>query len=129
MKTAMIAIAGVLLITPSCRTKEKETAGKGGGASVNVYPQHHGVAKNLVNFKVYIKYNTNDAPSSGVYDDSLTCINRDSLTIATFVGLRNGKYYLFANGYDTAVKSNLSGGLPYTITVQAGQDLELPVSE
>jgi hypothetical protein len=118
------------MLTTSCNHDDKiEVAGPGGAASISVYPQHHEVARNLVNFKVYIKYNTSDAPAGGKYDDSLTCSNHDSLVSCKFTNLKNGKYYMYAYGYDTSIAQNVKGGAPYTITKQVAQDFFLPVSE
>ena len=124
-----LSIICVVLAFSACRTKEKITPGKGGNAAVTVYPQHHLVAKNIINGKLYIKYNTLDAPADGLYNDSVSCTNHDSLLSGTFTGLQNGNYYLHATGYDTSVKQPVKGGLPYTITSQTAQSTNLPVSE
>ena len=128
MKT-FITILAMTLCFIACKTKDKTQPGKGGNATVNVFPQHHEVAKNLISFKVYIKYNTQDAPTSGVYDDSVTCTNHDSLVSGSFIGLQNGNYYFYGYGYDTSIKENVHGGAPYTITSQTAQNYNLPVSE
>jgi len=115
----------------SCTKKKADTtvAGKGGSASLMIYPQHHTVAKNLRNMKVFVKYNTSEPPSNGVYDDSATCTITDSISMGQFSGLTNGNYYLFGSGYDTSIFQNVKGGIPYTITQQAAQNVTLPVSE
>ena len=113
----------------SCKPDKGVTPGKGGSATVNVYLQHHTIAKRLVNCKVYIRYNTLDAPTSGVYDDSMVCINHDSLVSCSFTGLQNGNYYFYGKGYDTSISQAVKGGLPYTISSQTVQDFDLPVSE
>ena len=129
IKTIFIVAAIISTITVGCNHDTTTVAGKGGNATVIVYPQHHEVAKNLINFKVYVKYNTHDAPSNGVYDDSVACINHDSLVSCSFAGLRNGNYYFYGKGYDTSISGDLKGGTPYTITQQASQSMNLPVSE
>lgn len=112
-----------------CTHETVSIGGKGGAATVVVYPQHHHEAKNLTDFKVYIKYNTLDAPVDNVYDDSALCTNHDDLVSCAFSGLKNGNYYFYGYGYDSTVPGNVKGGLPYTITQQASQNLDLPVSE
>ncbi len=124
-----ILAATILLSITSCRTTPKDTAGKGGSASIIVYPQHHQIAKRLINGKVYVRYNTLDVPTSGVYDDSMICSNHDSLISCTFTGLKNGNYYFYATGYDTSISQAVKGGSPYTITAQTTQSFNLPVSE
>ena len=102
----------VTLFAPACKTKNKDVPGKGGNATVNVYPQHHTIAKRLINMKVYIRYNTLDAPTSGVYDDSISCLNHDSLVSCSFTGLKSGNYYFYGKGYDTSINQAVTGGLP-----------------
>lgn len=128
MKKYIIILLALTTITTACRKKPRE-AGKGGSATVNVYPQHHGDASKLITFKVYIKYNVSDAPANGQYDDSMSCINRDSLVTCSFTGLKNGNYYLYGRGYDTAYEQEVRGGIPYSITAQSAQDMVLSVSE
>ena len=129
MKEIFIISAAAIALLSACKTKEKDVPGKGGNATLNVYPQHHEIAKRLVNFKVYIKYNTSDAPTSGVYDDSMACTNHDSLVSCSFSGLKNGNYYFYGYGYDTSINQNVHGGIPYTVTVQGIQSFNLSVSE
>lgn len=120
----------ILLLTISCKPDKKEGGGKGGSATLVIYPQHHTVAKNIINGKVFIRYNTLDAPTSGVYDDSATCTNHDSLLSGTIINLKNGNYYLFATGFDTSVNQYVKGGVPYTISAQSTTlTVNLPVSE
>lgn len=129
-KIFLTSLLAAVLFTTSCNHKDKtEIGGPGGNATVNVYPQHHQVAKNLIAFKVYVKYNTSDAPSNGVYDDSLNCISVDSVVSCKFTGLKNGNYYFYGYGYDTSISQNVKGGAPYTITTQQTQNFNLPVSE
>lgn len=131
-RAIFIVAAGCMLVFPGCEhDAAKIAAGKGDGgmATVNVFPRHNGVTANLINVKVYVKYNTIDAPANGVYDDSMACANYDSLVSCAFTGLRNGSYYFYGYGYDTSVSKNVKGGIPYTITTQNTQTLYLPVSE
>jgi hypothetical protein len=126
------AVVFAFALFSSCNHEDAVIAagkGDGGKATVNVFPQHHGVAANLINFKVYVKYNAADAPSNGAYDDSVDCANYDSLVSCAFTALRNGNYYFYGRGYDTSISQNVKGGLPYRITAQQTQSFNLPVSE
>lgn len=125
----LLLIAALTLMAASCHKKDGGGAGKGGSASLQVYPQHHKIARNLVNMIVYVKYNTSDAPANGVYDDSLSCVDADTAQYCIFPGLKNGNYYFYGKGYDTSIKQAVQGGLPYTITLQQAQVFDLPVSE
>ncbi|NDC40506.1 MAG: hypothetical protein EBZ77_02995 [Chitinophagia bacterium] len=118
-----------ILLAAGCRTKDRALAGKGGQASLVVTPQHHLVTKNLVQMKVYIRYNSLEAPSGNVYDDSANCTTSGGVSTATFTGLNNGDYYIFGQGYDTSVKQPVRGGMPFSISVQTTQTASLPVSE
>jgi hypothetical protein len=132
MKATMklFLLSALIVCIIGCKHEDHVSiGGKGGGATVNVYPQHHTVASKLINFKVYVKYNTQDAPTNGVYDDSLACINSNNLVSCSFTGLNNGLYYFYSSGYDTSIAQNVKGGIPYTITAQKEQNLNLPVSE
>jgi hypothetical protein len=131
MKTSIIPafIIAIVLFSVACKKNPTDVAGKGGNATLNIFPQHHTVAKNLVNMTVYVKYNTSDAPANNVYDDSMACTNHDSLVSCTFTGLKNGNYYFFAHGYDNSIAQNVKGGAPYKITEQKTQSFNLPVSE
>lgn len=120
---------GLLVTFFSCTKNKDDAPGKGGNASLVIYPQHHTVEKNLRNMKVYIKYGAQEPPSNGVYDDSVACTRDDTSSVGTFSGLKNGNYYLYGYGYDTSVFKNVKGGIPYTITSQASQTVLLPVSE
>ena len=124
-------MAAIFLTVFSCTKKKADTAtaGKGGNASITLYPQHHGVAKNLRDMKLYIKYNAVSPPSNGVYDDSVSCTRSDTFSVGTFTGLKDGPYYLFGYGYDTSIFENVRGGFPDTILQQSSQTRDIAVSE
>lgn len=129
MKSARIALlltAGSLALI-SCSRKESGTAGKGGNASLSCSPSHHGAFKNIINAKVYIKYNTLDLPKN--FDDSLQCSIRDNKATATFSGLKKGDYYLYARGTDTTIGSIVEGGRPFTISEESAQAVTILVTE
>lgn len=123
MKKTLLMLAACMVLFASCKPDKEETT------ILNVYPQHHEVAKNLVNMKVYYKRNTLDKPADNVYDDSTTCINRDTAVLAIFTNMPKGNYYVYGKGYDTLVKQEVVSGAPYTLTQIAPQDMVLAVSE
>lgn len=123
---ALFAISFFAII--SCnRTEKDENAGKGGNATLKVVLKHHNEAKSILNGKVYIKYNAQDAPSS--FDDSTNCLMVDSIPIGTITGLKKGKYYLYGTGYDTTVSQAVKGGVPYEVKEEISYDISLPVTE
>lgn len=122
----ILLLATVILF--SCNRKDNnQTAGKGGAAVLRIVPKHHGIYTNIINAKMYIKYNAQDLPSS--YDDSANCNSLSGQPTAIFNGLKGGNYYLYCQGFDTSIKQNVKGGMPYTIANEVTIDLSLPVTE
>ncbi|MES2479409.1 MAG: hypothetical protein V4561_09990 [Bacteroidota bacterium] len=118
----------LFLFQQSCNRKEKdENAGKGGNATLNIVMKHHNESKNILNGKVYIKYNAQDAPSA--FDDSVNCVSVGGVSTGTFNSLKKGKYYLYGTGYDTSVSQAVKGGLPYTVNEEVNLNITLPVTE
>jgi hypothetical protein len=131
--STLVAII-ILACTFSCskpgnNPNTDSTAGKGGSANVTMDLKHHGVAHNLIKCTVYVKYNTSDAPSNGIYDDSVTTTDADTMQTALFPGLKNGNYYFYGRGCDTSIFQQVTGGIPFTVSNQAAQSYVLPVSE
>lgn len=130
MRKQLFILSVIALGAYGCNHDDGVTiGGKGGSASITVYPAHHVDAKNIISFKAYIKYNTLNAPANGVYDDSIVCSNHDNLVSGTFSGLTNGNYYLFGEGVDTSIGEEVKGGISYTIKEQKPQNVDLPVTE
>jgi len=131
-KFTLIAIVIALpLLSMGCKKKSNPSvAGKGGSTSVTLYPQHHSIAKNLTVCTVYVKYNTQTAPSDRVYDDSAVGFTAGGMIAVTFSGLENGNYYFFGYGTDTTitpVTTPIVGGEAFTIS-QQGQSLTSPLA-
>jgi hypothetical protein len=105
-------------------------AGKGGNATITFSLTHHGVGRNIIHSKVYVKYNAQDLPTTS-YDDSAIGLEdaSDTIQLAVFTGLKNGNYYFYGTGCDTSLYQQVVGGLPFTITVQGPQTYNLPISE
>lgn len=132
MRTTLITLSisciSALAIT-GCSKSSSDHAGKGGSAMLTVQLQHHAIAKNLENGTVYIKYDSKDVPTDGIYDDSAKCSPVDTTQTAIFSNLKNGNYFLYAKGFDTSIYKPVFGGGAYTITQQAAQTYILAVSE
>ena len=132
MKKSFLFLPVVVILFAACtHDKFRPVGGRGGSASVMVYPQHHGNATALDSVKIYIKYDALDAPSDGRYDDSVNWAPGSGGTVpnGTFTGLWNGDYYIFAKGYDYNVAQRVRGGLPFTVRAQQSHSLTLPVGE
>lgn len=130
MKNPVYFLFVIVLLVAGCKHEPfKPIAGKGGNATLVVYPAHHGKATELDSMMVYIKYNTQDAPANGVYDDSFSCVFINAQYYCTFTGLKNGEYYIYGKGYDYEYSTGVQGGLPHIIKTQQSQNFFLPVSE
>jgi hypothetical protein len=111
----------------SCNREDGNTAGKGGNATLRITPTHHGASKSIIDFKVYIKYNATDKPSH--YDDSASTVQVSGEPVALFTGLKKGNYYIYGYGFDTSIKQNVKGGIPYPVASETTLNIELPVTE
>ena len=130
MKATFILLfcCACMLLAENCR-KPKDTSiaggGKGGTSVLLVTPEHHGGF--VDSCMIYIKYGTNDAPASGIYDDSARCVLSDTTPVATFSNLTVGLYYLYAIGYHLPyTPPNVKGGVPCTIQNPGTQTIYLP---
>ncbi|HXS36440.1 MAG TPA: hypothetical protein VN721_07045 [Flavipsychrobacter sp.] len=135
MNISNLALGAMLIALPllstGCKKPDKSAvAGTGGSTSVTLYPQHHSIAKNLTVCTVYVKYNTQTAPSDRVYDDSAVGFTAGGMIAVTFSGLQNGNYYFFGYGTDTTITpitTPIVGGEAFTIS-QQGQSLTSPLA-
>ncbi len=130
MRKLFLLTAVLISMLSSCEHEQFEpVAGKGGAATIVVYPAHHGVTSSLDSVMVYIKYNTLNAPADGKYDDSAACTYVNSLPMCSFPSLWNGNYYIYGKGYDYAIPGKIRGGLPFTVKAQQSFNFTLPLGE
>ena len=118
----------------ACKPDDDTTpiAGKGGRTSLRVIPFHHNRSATIDSCTVYIRYNAQDAPGDGRYDDSAKVLSQGAGVppAATFPGLQPGNYYLFGRGYDPLINQIVRGGSPFTIPTElVTYDAWLPVGE
>jgi hypothetical protein len=123
----LLFLTATLMTTGCTRSDNSGGAGKGGSATLSIIAQHHTVTKNITTCKMYIKYNAQDVPA--YYDDSIQCNVSDSEAVGIFSGLKTGNYYIYGFGYDSSVKQNVKGGMPYTISAETNQTVNLAVTE
>ena len=119
-------LSSLLLFQSGC--KKKPSAGYGGNANVKLVAKHHGLVIDSITF--YLKFNATDAPAEGTYD-----IVQKGVTVAVgntsviISGLKKGKYYIYAKGWDPSIIEEVKGGLPYTISEEVSQDIIVAVTE
>lgn len=112
-------------------------AGVGGNVTVATFPKHHGkpiINKNSYLDTVYVKFNTLDLPTkNGAVDYTafdLKIAGEVPEDHVHITGLKCGKYYFFAAGYDTTINQRVFGGISKDITQSSGEiDLDIPVTE
>ncbi len=128
IKFIIFFFAAWLTTAESCKKPSAPVptgGGKGGNATITVIPEHHGLYVDTCT--IYIKYNSLDMPSNGVYDDSVVCVLTDTIPVAVFPGLKKGDYYIFGRGYHTLyVPPYVKGGLPCKISTEDTVKVYLP---
>lgn len=97
-------------------------AGSGGSVPVRIDAKHHGRAVRPL--RLFVKYDAVDAPpDASQYDLNL---NVDTaMSVVRMPGLKCGNYYVFLVAYDSAVKSEVKGGISFPIN--EGEKNEVPV--
>lgn len=126
MKTISLLLLVLVIVSSGCNKKEK--AGFGGNANLKLMAKHHGLLIDSCTF--YIKFNATDAPADGVYDVTQNGIKYSAgNSYATISGLKKGDYYIYGIGWDPSIASQVSGGIPYTITDETAQDVIVAVTE
>jgi hypothetical protein len=125
-KITTIIICFVLLSLASC--KKKPSAGLGGNANLKIVVIHHAVE--LDSCKVYIKFNSSEAVSVSEFDLSQS-LQKDSAgkSYTIFKGLKKGDYYIYGEGWDPSIFNTVKGGIPFTISDEIDQTINLPVTE
>jgi len=133
MKTPFFALALISILSlVACKSKDDpqpSIGGKGGNATLNVTPRHHGKA--IDSCTIYIKYNATDAPNTGQYDDSIKCSTIGGIPVASFTNLKKGNYYLYGYGWDPTLTppQHVKGGYAYPIQTEEVQSVDLAISE
>lgn len=154
-KTILICVtlAISVFIMPSCKKKKGcmdsnsisydseaeeddgscQYAGTGGNTTLVIKPQHHGVPiynDSAYRDTAYLKFNTQSSPGSlSAFDLAVPGIHigEDHIEVT---GLKPGKYYIVATGFDTAISQRVLGGIPYILTQASGEVIiNVPVVE
>lgn len=121
----LFSIVYVIFFSTSC--KRKTTGGLGGNAILKIYPKHHNLS--IDSCTVYIKFNSSELPTNGVYDMEEKVVKVGSESYATLSGLKKGYYYIYGYGWDPSISENVKGGIPYRIKEETEISITLPVTE
>ena len=109
------------------------TAGTGGNVTIVAKPQHHGVpiiSDSLHLDSAFVKFNTSNSPGVNPSNYDLVIVGEAGEDHVHIEGLKRGKYFIYMTGYDPGISQRVTGGIPYEITVTAGEiDLPVPVTE
>ncbi len=127
MKLILLGLLSTfLLLQAGC--EKKPSAGYGGNANLKLVAKHHGSVIDSITF--YVKFNATDAPAPGSYDvtKQATTISSGN-TYALISGLKKGKYYIYAKGWDPSISAEVSGGIPYSILEETDLDIIVAVTE
>ena len=117
----------------ACKKEDTCTAGTGGGLTLVVYPQHHGVSiPNQDNYRdtVMVKFNTQEFPGAGPSLYDLVVAGDSAEDHVHIPGLTCGDYYIYAVGFDTTQNKRVTGGMPFSTSATSGEVIvHLPVTE
>lgn len=119
---ALIMVITILCWQGCTRPDTKPMAGKGGKATLVLAAKHH--TQYVDSVMCYIKYNEQDLPTGGVFDDSVRTKIKNGKPVAHFTGLKKGSYYIYCEGYDYAQNEKVAGGGPYIISEETIQEYD-----
>ena len=114
-----------LLLIFSCRK-----TGTGGDATIVANIKHHATA--IKGATVYVKFDTDEYPSNPTTDYDLKIVGASNESHVHIEGLLYGKYYLYAEGFDSTDMIAVKGGLPVKIKWSKRKkeiDIDVPVAE
>lgn len=129
MKLSFFILLALLIVT-SCRK-----AGNGGDASLMVYPQHHGIE--IINHEgypdtVFLKFNVDELPGTRPSDFDVFFVGKPKENFIRCDGLKAGKYFVYAVGYDSTWLARVKGGMPLKIKYSERKheiNFKLPLTE
>jgi hypothetical protein len=104
MKKILAAILVCTLAFTSC--KKNDTGGK---ATLVAFPAHHSQA--VKGATIYVKFDAEDYSSDMTTNYDLKITGEANENHVHIEGLRYGKYYLYAVGYDSTIMQTVTGGI------------------
>lgn len=123
-KSILLMVFGISILT-SCKKNDL-----GGDATVAAIIKHHD--EKIYGATLYIKFGTKSKPTSPTSDYDLKLIGDADENHIHVEGLRYGKYYFYAVGYDSTINQTVIGGVPVEIKYSERKseiDVNVPVTE
>ncbi|HZF99441.1 MAG TPA: hypothetical protein VEY71_00490 [Chitinophagales bacterium] len=122
MKKLFVLLAIAAMASSACRK-----AGTGGDAEVTFMVIHHD--EHIHGANVYLKFDADEFPGDNVADYDLSDV-ADHDGHGHFHGLKRGKYFIYAVGFDSAINETVSGGVAFKITKKDEmKSITVPVTE
>ncbi len=128
MKTTIKTILLTALAATTAVSCKK--AGTGGDAVIVADIKHHETP--IKGATLYVKYNAEDLPSDPTNNYDLKIVGDAKEDHIHIEGLKWGKYYLYAVGFDSTISKPVIGGIGHKIkwsNRKAEIDLAVPVAE
>ena len=124
-----VVLAAFIIVLSCNKEDEKCVAGSGGNITLVLFPKHHN--KSVRPYSAWVKYNTQNAPGTTAADYDLVVSADTTEDHIHLANMKCGEYYIYMNGYDTAIKEAVKGGIPYTVPENpTGEvDIDVPVTE
>ena len=123
MKKTILSIAALALTLSMFNSCKK--AGTGGDATVVVFAKHHGnIIWNHAGYpdSVFVKFNTEELPSNPTTNYDALFVGEAGEDHVHCEGLKTGKYYFYATGWDTTINQRVTGGMAIKIKYKDRKD-------
>lgn len=102
----------------------------GGDATIAAFVKHHSTP--IKGATVYVKFDEQELPSDITTNYDLKIDGEANEDHVHIEGLRYGKYYLYATGFDSTIMQTVTGGIPVKIEWSERKeeiDIDIPVTE
>lgn len=130
----LISGLGTAALLTSCKEDDEAACigGDGGQLTIVATLEHHGdVIPNSPGYPdtVWVKYNTQEWSNAPLgYDKQV--IGEEGEDHVHITGLKCGKYYLYASGFDTTIQMVVRGGIPISTNQSTGElMIDIPATE
>lgn len=102
----------------------------GGDVTIAAFPKHHSVP--IKGATVYVKFDATELPADPTNNYDLKINGESNEAHVHIEGLRYGKYFLYAVGYDSTISAPVMGGVKISVKWKERKDeldIDIPVVE